>query len=169
MQAAITASPEFQSNQLEETQVNVFLPSGNLDPSIVPLETIVQEQANQSCDFNELLLLLGNFSHGLVKGLPEQVSELLLASMVAPDLLHSVKPEHSLEAPERHAERTDDGVFPVADARQATRLCVHVNVVLQKVDVVGHQRPIVFKEARKLREKTVQRRAKALGQSLLEL
>ena len=83
--------------------------------------------------------------------------------MVAPDLLHTVKPEHSLEAPERHAERTDDGVFPVADARQATRLCVHMNVVLQKVDVVGHQRPIVFKEARKLREKIVQRRAKASG------
>ena len=58
---------------------------------------------------------------------------------------------------------------PVADACQATRLCAHVDVVLQKVGVVGHQRPIVFKEARELRDKIVERRTKTHGQSLLEL
>ena len=89
--------------------------------------------------------------------------------MVEKDLLHSVDPKHGLEAPERHAERTDGGVFPVADACQATRLYAHVDVVLQKVVVVGYQRPIVFKKARELRNKVVQRMEKAHRQSLLEL
>jgi len=66
-------SPECQSDRLEVTQVTISLTGGSLDHSITPLETIVQEQANKSWNFNELLLLLGGFPHGVVKGLPEQV------------------------------------------------------------------------------------------------
>jgi len=144
----------------------VSLTGGNLGLIVEPLETVVQEQANQSRNFNEFLLSLGYVPHSLVERPPELVSEFLLVGVVDPALTPSPNPEHGLEAPERHAERTDGGVLPVADARDAARLRAHVDVVLEEVGVVGHQRPTAGEEAWELRDELVQRRAEAVGQSL---
>ena len=75
--------PECQSDRLQVTQVMTPLTGGTLGLVIDPLEAIGQEQADQPRNFNELLLLLGDGPHGLVKRLPEQVPELLLVGVVA--------------------------------------------------------------------------------------
>lgn len=89
--------------------------------------------------------------------------------MVAPTPTYRIIPKHGLEAAERHPERTDGGVPPIANAREVTRLLIHVNVVLDKVGMVGHQRPIGGQDPREHREQLVQRWAKALWQPCLEL
>ena len=122
--------PECQSDRLKVTQAITPLTGGNLGMVIDPLEPIVQEQPDQPRNFNELLLLLGDVPHGLVKRPPEQVPELLLVGVIDPALLHTRNPEHSLETPERYTERTNSSVLPVADARDTARLRVHVDIIL---------------------------------------
>ena len=136
--------PQCQSDRLEVTQAIMPLTSGSLGLVTDPLEA------------------------SLVKRPQEQVPELLLVGVVDPALLHAPNPERGLEAPERHAERTDSSVLPVADARDAARLRAHVDIILQEVGVVGNQPPTAVEEARELRDEIVQRRAKTLRQPLLE-
>ena len=64
-------------------------------------------------------------------------------------------PEHGLETSEGHSKWANLSVLPVADTSELTRVRVHVDVVLQEVNVVGYHWPVGGKYLWELRDEPV--------------
>ena len=155
----------FKNDRPKKTQVLTLL-RGRL----ALLEAIGQEEANQSCSLNTPLLLVRRASQVEVEPGPKMISEFLVIRVVTPKVSAcGWGPKHDLEPSQRHPKRTNLGASPVTDALNPPRGFIHVDVVLEEIGVVRHERPTLGEEVWQLGDDLVKHRVKALRKSLAQL